>query len=414
MNYRITSEDIKFNLLNLPQIVFEVTDNCNLNCQYCGYSDFYEGYDKRSCGKLPFAKVKLVIDYLHNLWKNNYIEGINKPIFISFYGGEPLLNIPLIRDTISYLNSLEKHGKIFYYSMTTNAVLLHKHIDFIVKNKIRLLISLDGDEYCHSYRVDKHGNNSFFKVFENVKLLQKKHPSFFKKYVMFNSVLHNRNSAERVYNFIFNSFNKVPTISQLNDVSVRKDKKKDFLKTYQNLQESINLSERCDELEANLFIESPKVLELAKYIHFYSGNVFNSYNDLFINKEKRIYTPTGTCSPFSKKMFITATGRILQCEKIDHKFSLGSISRNEIVLDLEAIAVRHNQNTYKYFNQCENCILKSNCSRCIYQLGIDSPKTYCDDFWTQNDWYAYESGVLNYLRVHPSYYSKILSNVILK
>ena len=33
---QITGKDIKSNLANLNQLVFEVTDACNLQCKYCG------------------------------------------------------------------------------------------------------------------------------------------------------------------------------------------------------------------------------------------------------------------------------------------------------------------------------------------------------------------------------------------
>lgn len=31
------------NLINLKQLIFEVTDTCNLRCKYCSYSELYEG-----------------------------------------------------------------------------------------------------------------------------------------------------------------------------------------------------------------------------------------------------------------------------------------------------------------------------------------------------------------------------------
>jgi predicted nucleic-acid-binding Zn-ribbon protein len=36
-----------FALANLSQLVFEVTDACNLKCKYCGYGEFYNDYDSR-------------------------------------------------------------------------------------------------------------------------------------------------------------------------------------------------------------------------------------------------------------------------------------------------------------------------------------------------------------------------------
>ena len=38
----IDEKIVKDNLINLRQIVFEVTEKCNLNCTYCGLSDLYK------------------------------------------------------------------------------------------------------------------------------------------------------------------------------------------------------------------------------------------------------------------------------------------------------------------------------------------------------------------------------------
>lgn len=45
--YELTSQDIRRNLEELHQIVFEVTDKCNLRCDYCLYSGIYDGFDVR-------------------------------------------------------------------------------------------------------------------------------------------------------------------------------------------------------------------------------------------------------------------------------------------------------------------------------------------------------------------------------
>jgi uncharacterized protein len=47
MNKYLSPERIRLALANLPQLVFEVTDACNLQCKYCGYGEFYDDYDSR-------------------------------------------------------------------------------------------------------------------------------------------------------------------------------------------------------------------------------------------------------------------------------------------------------------------------------------------------------------------------------
>ena len=90
---KLTSDTIKQQLLNLRQIVFEVTDSCTLKCKYCGYGEFYGSYDKREEQNLPFEKAKLLIDYLFSLWKDSNVDFYNRVLTVSFYGGEPFLNI---------------------------------------------------------------------------------------------------------------------------------------------------------------------------------------------------------------------------------------------------------------------------------------------------------------------------------
>ena len=50
---KVTTRNIGYNLQHLPQIIFEVTDACNLRCKYCAYADMYEGYDERENLKFP-------------------------------------------------------------------------------------------------------------------------------------------------------------------------------------------------------------------------------------------------------------------------------------------------------------------------------------------------------------------------
>lgn len=102
---KLTSDTIKQQLLNLRQIVFEVTDSCNLKCKYCGYGEFYGSYDKREERNLSFEKAKSLIDYLFSLWKDSNVDFYNRALTVSFYGGEPLLNISFIKQIQEYLET---------------------------------------------------------------------------------------------------------------------------------------------------------------------------------------------------------------------------------------------------------------------------------------------------------------------
>lgn len=94
---------------------------------------------------------------------------------IRFHGGEPLLNITIIRFLISGFEQYREEFD-FLYEMTTNGyVLFERDVDFLVNNIHNLSISLDGvKEINDKYRVLEDGSGTFDKVYNNILVLKKK------------------------------------------------------------------------------------------------------------------------------------------------------------------------------------------------------------------------------------------------
>jgi len=360
---------------------------------------------------MSFDNAKVIIDYLFDIWKENHVPGVTSPVNIGFYGGEPLLNITLIKKVIDYLEGSVNVGKKFIYNMTTNGLLLNKYIDFLIKNKFTLTISFDGDEFGQSYRVDHSGFNSFQRVFNNIKYFQDNYPDYFKKYIHFNTVLHNRNNVESIIKFFKSNFNSSPSISQLSSVGIRKDKLNEFFIMYQNLSESIDKSNNCEALEAELFLKSPRIFSLTNFIYRESGNHFTTYNNIF--NSQNLYKPTGTCLPFSKKMFVTVNNKILSCERISQKKSLGCIKDGQVILDMEAIAKTYNRNIFRYINQCIKCGYKEQCMYCVYQIDEKENKM-CPYFCDKDSVNIAKESYLQMLRDSPEYYELLLDNTSIK
>jgi uncharacterized protein len=399
-------------IISLPQLTFEVTQNCNLYCEYCAYGKFYNRDFSRNRKNLPFSYSKSIIDYLANYWTREDDPHYGKQIYISFYGGEPLLNFGFIEKTISYLEAKKIKNRKFIYSMTSNAMLLNRYMNKLVKYDFKLLISLDGNEFNHSYRIDQNGNNSFSKVFQNVILLQKRHPEYFKRNVNFNSVLHNRNSVSEITTFIKKQFDKLPSIGELSTVGILEECKDDFEKTYQNKWENINNDSNHQHLKKSLFLENPDWRDLSIYLHKYSGNVFNSYIDLLSDHSKNDSLPTGTCLPFGKKMFITAEGLILPCEKIAHNYKLGEIKSEGVLIDFANICRLYNNFYTKLSKQCSTCYAKNACSQCIFTLK-DPTSAKCERYISESFFEKYEAYQLNLLRENPELFMEIMENAII-
>lgn len=408
----LTATDIRHSISNLENLVFEVTDACNLRCKYCGYGELYEGYDERVNKDLPFRKAKLIIDYLHEIWAKEYFDGASSPLTVGFYGGEPLLNTALIQKVITYLESLPFVGKTFFFGMTTNGMLIDRYVDYLAEKRFQLMISLDGDRENHSYRVDHSGKNSFDTVLANIELLRSKYPEYYKRNVRFNAVLHNRNSVASISNFIHRHLGKTPNISGLSSDGIRKDKRDEFSKTYRNPQTSFNEADNCEALK--LYASNPKGKRLSEYIFFDSGNVFKDYSALLYEGYTARHN-TGTCVPFGKKMFITVNGKILQCERIDHDYALGYITEDDVALDYADVANRQNGYTKKLLHKCSKCASFKRCPQCIYfvnELRSDSPR--CSGFSTVERAEARLQGALDYLDENPELYKTILRDTVIR
>lgn len=409
---RITSAMVEYSLMHLSQLVFEVTDACNLRCKYCAYADLYEGYDERRNSYFTFHRAKLVIDYVYNYWsKNASVEYIH-PVKISFYGGEPTLNMTFIHEVINYIESLPPIGCSFSYNMTTNAMLLDRYLDYFVEKDFDLLISLDGDEKGQSYRVDHQGNNSFERVLNNLKLLRDTYPDYFEYHVFFNTVVHNRNGVANPSHFIKNNFGKLPRLSPLNANGVRKDKQEEFYSLYRNISDDIKKESECENLESELFMENPSTYFIWHYLYKYSGNYYNNYSQLIFDVDKFQLPPTGTCLPFSKKMFVTVQGKILQCEKISPKFALGTVDDESVNLDLEEVAKLHNYHIFKYVRQCKVCGENRTCSICVFEnQEFTRSDGSCSRFVNKDKFENQRIRSLQYLDKHPELYEKILTQV---
>lgn len=411
------AENIKGYLANTPQITFEITDLCNLDCVYCGYGKLYNDYDTREHKLMHAEDAKVLLSYLIDLWASPLNKSANSNVYISFYGGEPLLNLPFIKAIVNFLkNEAKCSTRTFTFSITTNATLLDKHMDFMVEHNFNILISIDGDENCNSYRVDKGGNNSFDRIVRNIDKLRDKYPDYFGSNVNFNAVLHNRNSVQKIFDFFKETYTKIPSIGELSTSGIREEMKSDFLNMYANSTESLFQSENYSDIEMDMFLKSPTYHSATVYVLQHSEFKYNNYNELLYGKPSIDYNiPTGTCLPFSKKVFVTVNGKLLPCERIGHQFALGKITEAKIVLDFEAIAEKYNRYYAKLDNQCSVCNIRGACMQCIYNLPcIENEECNCYGFMNKESFMSYEKTQLGFLARNPEAYARIMNEVIMK
>jgi uncharacterized protein len=143
-----------------------IAEDCNLRCKYC----FAEGgdYGKGKRSVMTLATAKAAIDFLI---KNSYDREM---LELDFFGGEPLMNWDVVRETVLYGREQEKlHGKKFRFTLTTNGLLLDdEKIDFINKEMSTVVLSLDGRREVHdAMRVSENGKGSYDAILPKFKAL---------------------------------------------------------------------------------------------------------------------------------------------------------------------------------------------------------------------------------------------------
>lgn len=365
----LEKKDIKNALINTHQIIFEVTDKCNLNCYYCGYGHFYDNYNARENQDMSFDSFKTLYNYLKDIWITSNNKGCTY-LRISFYGGEPLCNFSFIKKAVDYVKNNPIKNKRIVYSMTTNAVLLEQYMDFLVKNNFEILISLDGNKYNDSYRVFKNGNSSFDTVISNIDKLYSSYPAYFIQNVKFNSVLHNRNSVKDANTFIFKRYQKYPMTNELNVFGIAMSKRDDFMKMFHSKTKEFSLM-TTDEKKVyenqSPFMHNSEKWVFNTCMKTYSTSLLDVLSESYLTHQtsNNIEIPTKTCIPFSRKIFVTVNGSLFPCERIGNEFYFGKIHDGQVEINFEGILNIYNQLFTKYANICSKCKAKDFCSVCI-------------------------------------------------
>lgn len=177
----ITAENVYTQLANIKHIGFEVTDACNLNCTYCIYGKYYNNYESRTNKPIDIEKAKLLIDYLIDKLNSPANNSSRNEVFISFYGGEPLLNIGFIKEIVYYSRHMQTSHIKFNYVITTNAIYLKKYFSFLFQYDFTILVSLDGSKENDAHRKFFNGKSSFSIVYKNIKHIQNNYPDYFEK-----------------------------------------------------------------------------------------------------------------------------------------------------------------------------------------------------------------------------------------
>lgn len=344
---------------NCTSIILQVTQNCNLRCDYCVYSGSY--YNRKHNNKrMKFELAKSGIDYLAE-----HSADVND-VHIGFYGGEPLLEFDLIKKCIDYAEE-RLDGKNIYYNLTTNGTLItDKIVNYFEKYGVLMMISLDGPKQIHdASRRTIEGKGTYDLIIKNVRMIKEKHPEYYNKKINFNTVINTERGYKIIADYIAgeelfkDSLFKSSLINPHNS-KMKKEIKEQFAEEilYEHFMVLLSKVEEVPK-ECISVLSQSKSLEMDQF----------RYEK---NRNGQIELPqighhSGPCVPGNYRIFMNAYGDFYPCERVSENCDWMKIGNIDDGLDVKKISEVMNIEKLTE-EKCHNCWAYKYCRVCVANI----------------------------------------------
>ncbi|WP_410509636.1 radical SAM protein [Methanosarcina hadiensis] len=158
----------------IARLVIAPTLACNFSCSYCfEQPDKSQDENGRQNSFMPDDVQQDLLGYIEEIVK------AGKDIFVTWYGGEPLLAKEIVFDLSQKIIAITEEHKVGYSAgMVTNGYLLSEDPDTVQnlrKNRIKFIhVTMDGPREVHDSRRMLKGSNdpTFDRILEGIKLLK--------------------------------------------------------------------------------------------------------------------------------------------------------------------------------------------------------------------------------------------------
>ena len=299
-----------------------VTTACNMRCKYC-----YEGNAKKisyMTEDVAYSVVKWIISRMR--------ESKSVHSVIRFHGGEPTLNMPILRYIVDRLNNEDKNFKFDYHLTSNGYSIKDEDIAYLAKEMADISISLDGKKEINDmYRIDGFGQGTFDKVLDNAKNLRYQFPKLWIRMTV-NPQTCNK-LEENVFYFLKEGFSNISIVP-------------DFTSKNWTVELIDDLEEQCKSIWG--YMEKKKI----------ESNIV-----LPLNKD---LSQLSICMGGTEKFEIDVFGKLYPCTYVigEEEYCLGDIYNGVDVRTVEKIKRVCKQS----INICEGCGGYNSCTavRCKF------------------------------------------------
>lgn len=350
-----------FSKIALDFIELHLTERCNLDCAYC-----YIPRMLRRCDKmLTINQVDDILSKIFNAIDSGMVEGLKR---IIFHGGEPWINKNVMMEVI------DRYHREAEFGVQTNGTLLTEDdIEFLVKRRVHVSVSLDGPpaEIHNIQRPFWNGSGSWDRV---VRVLD-----YFKGYEYFGVIVtltkYNIKHLSDIVRFLYE---KDVTSSIINPVSPSNAEAESLMPSLSDLitnyLEAINLI-----LKLNSEAKSHKKLVI--------DNVESIVMALLTSNFRVLYCHMSPCGAGRLAWVITSHGDVYPCSEFIQfpEFRCGNVFNDDIktLINSKTAYVLRNRSV-NLISKCNVCVFKNicgaNCPAPVYYKTRDllNPSIYCD------------------------------------
>jgi uncharacterized protein len=382
------------------QLILEVTENCNLRCRYCIYGEEIHNFRSYGVKNMSFETAKKAIDYFLT------IADFEKTIYLTFYGGEPLINYSLIREATEYFKAQihektqhaiegeradvgepdvedkqagigNKHTVIdVRYGLTSNLTLLSSEMaQYFADNDFFVTCSLDGDRDIHNHnRLFENGAGSFDRTMKGLEMLKEVYGEKAGKLIGVNVVVTEPYSEEKfqTLNDFFSRLDCVPDKTAIRISYAGKDIISDNTELSSNIDLITGQDGRRDYMgdwEFDRLINNHQVI----FENFLEEALLDIHNRRMSNHPFKDYPINACCIPGTRRLYVTVDGNFLPCERIGISPYIGNVTDG---IDIDSIRTYYVQDYIeKSQEKCGNCWAVQLCdvcyARCFNEAGLD-------------------------------------------
>ncbi len=322
----------------IKSMCLHLCHDCNLRCRYCFAETGDFGTGKRSM--LSEEIGKKAIDFLI------HASGPRKHLDIDFFGGEPLMNWPVVLALTEYCEKEgPKHNKIIRLTMTTNCVLLDdEKMNFLNEHMKNIVLSIDGRREINDFmRPRIGGQGSYDSVMKNIKEFVKLRGDK-EHYIRGTITAHNLDFTNDVLHLVEEG------IKQISLEPVVAPGSRDYALREEHLPQLFDEYERL----AVAYLESRKSSEPFQFFHF---NVDLEGGPCLYKRMKGCGVGTEYCA-------VTPDGDIYPCHQFvgEEAFLMGNVLNTPALNVSDELKEHFSRLILPNKDHCQSCWAKYFCS----------------------------------------------------